>query len=459
MGRIGSWFSPWRGKSSTENAFPTSDQAVKLQQEEEGKEPVRAQGKEQQKEEEEKEQSSIPNPLGPLRNIFPCEEENATQSAHRDGSIARSTEPTEGGPRREEFVESRKNRIGQGREREESNNGTSVSGNPEKNVSHVTDFSSLSEQGVVWDSAHTQPQARRQAQAQTGKRLHVYLEETSVIQCGEDAYAGQEVVQTKVTKSLQVICRAKSSPSLDSPESSSSTSAENKSANVRSTDGTECHSSALVGVSLKSHQASQFEPDKEQTEADSMGRKNTARRKFKKNSQGDGGSSPHEQKPPNAENVPEGSSTSDNSVTSPQGKSPKTHMEESAVNSSSNHNPTSQGSPEQGESKTPCPDTVKQLDNFQDSISVAAAALACVVDGTTNMGDEDSLYKVERKTETPESKRRSMKVSRSEVKLFTKNVPLNPKQSPVGDNQEFKSLLKNTKDEAKDKPETEINTR
>lgn len=457
MGRIGSWFSPWRGKSPqspTENASPTSDQALKSEGGEESEESLRPQTKEQQREKEEEEKEQCSNPLGLTRDIFLCEE-NATQSAHRDGSLYRET--AEGGPRGEEFVESRKKRTGQGKEREESSNGTLVSGNPKKNASHVTQLHSSSEQGVVWDSAHTQPQAQRQAQAQTGRRLHVYLEETSVIQ---DTCAGQEAVRTKVTKNLQVIRGAKSSHIFDSPESSSSTSAENKRTNVRPTDGPESYYCALAGVSLKSHKDAQFEPepDKKQTEADSMGRKNTAKRKFRKNSQGDGGS-PHEKKPPNAETVPEGFPTSDNSLTSPQGKSPKAHTEEASVNPSSKHNPTSQASPELRESKTSCPDTVKQLDNFQDSNSVTAATLACVIDGATDMEDEDSLYKVERKTETPESKRRSIRVSRSEVKLFTKNVPLNPEQSPAGNNQDFKSLLKNTKDEAKDKLKTEIDER
>ncbi len=462
MGRIGSWFSPWRGKgpkSPTENAFSNSDQALKPEGEEESQESVRLQATGQQWEEE-RQQSSIPNPLGLSRDIFHCEEEDATQSARRDGSVGSSTETAGGGPIEEEFVGSRKNRIGQGKEREESSNGTSVSGNSEKNASHLTHPSSSSEQGVVWDSdrAHTQPQAQKQTQAQTGRRLHVYLEETSVIQCGQDSYSGQEVVRTKVTKSLQVLPKAKSSASFNSPQSSSSTSAENKRTNVRPAVGTQSYYSALVGVSLKSHKDSQSEPepDKEQTEIDSMGRKNAARRKIRKNSQGDGGSSPQEKMPPKDQPVPEGFPAPDNSVTCPQGKSPKTHMGESSINSSSKHNPTSQASPEGGESKTSCPDTVKQLDDFQNSNSVTAAThVACVVGGRADMEDDDSLYKVERKTETPESKRRSIKVSRSEVKLFSKNVPLNPEQSSAGDNEDFTLALKKNKDGAKPKTQTD----
>ncbi|KAM8726378.1 uncharacterized protein AB9X84_002820 isoform 2-T2 [Acanthopagrus schlegelii] len=459
LGRIGSWFSPWRGKgpnSPTENASPTNNQAAISQKEEEGEESVRPRAKEQQGEEEKKEQSSNTNPLGLLRDIFPSEEEDATQSARRDGSVVSSTETAEGGPRGEEFVGSRKKRTGQGQEREEtsssSSNGTSAGGNPEKNASHLTHLSS--EQGVVWDSdrAHTQPQAQRQVQARTGKRLHVYLEETSVIKCGSDGRAGQEVVRTEVTKSLKVLTKAKSSPSFDLTKSSSSASAENKRADVRPTVGTQSYYSAAVGVSLKSRKDTQSEPDQEQTEADSMGRKNAARKKFKKHTQGDGANSPQEKMSPSSEPPPEGFPISDNSVTSPQVKSPKSHKGESSINSSSKHTPTSQASPEVKESKTSCPDTVKQLDKFQETNSVGAVTVACVVDGAADMEDDDSLYKVERKTETPESKRRSVKLSRSEVKLFTKNVPL--RQSPAGGNQDFQA-----KDEAKDMPKTEVDAR
>ncbi|TKS75560.1 Beta/gamma crystallin domain-containing protein 1 [Collichthys lucidus] len=453
LGRIGSWFSPWRGKgpsSPTENDSTSIDETLKSEEED----IVR----EQQWEEEEKEQSSNPDPLGFSRDIFPCEEKDATQSAHRDGSVVSSTERPEGGPREEEFVESRKERIGQGKGREESSNGTSESGNPEKNASHLTHHSSFSEQGVVWDSdqAHTPPQAQRETQAQTGKRLHVYLEETSVFQCGKDTRAGQEVVRTKVTKSLKVLPKTKSSQSFDSLESSTS-SAENKRTNARPAVGTDSYYSALVGVSLKSRKHSQLEPVPEQTDADNMGRKNAARKKVRKNSQGDGGNSPQEKIPAaNAEPLPEGYPTSDNSVTSPEGKSPKTQMGESTVNSSSKCNPTSQASSE-GEIKTSC--SAKQWDNYQDSSSVTATTLASVVDGNADMEDDDSLYKVERKTETPESKRRSIKVSRSEVKLFTKNVPLNPKQSPERDARDFKSALKETKGETRDTPKTKTDAR
>lgn len=423
---------------------------MKLGGEEKSEECGRAQTEEHQKEEK-KDPSSSPTLLALSRDVSPSKDENATQSSHRDGSAVCSAETPEGGPRGEEFVETRKRRAGQGDEREESRNGTSVSGNPAKNASHVTHLSSSSKQGVVvWDSAHTQPQAQRQAQAQTGKKLHVYLEETSVVQCGQDTCVGQEVVRTKVTKSLQV--RGPKSPrSADSSEGLSSTSVGNKRTNVTPTNGTErC---AREGVSLKAHKDSQFEPepDKKQTEANSMGRKNAARRKSRKSPQGDAASSPQEKKPPSSEALPEGIPASGGAVTTSKGKSPKADMVESSVNSSSKHNPTSQVSPELKEGETSCLDAVK-LDNLPISDPPSAATAARAIDGVADMEDDDSLYKVERKTETPESKRRSMKVSRSEVKLFTKNVPLNPRQSPAGDDRDSKSALK-------DKPKTETDAK
>ncbi|XP_042359977.1 beta/gamma crystallin domain-containing protein 1-like isoform X2 [Plectropomus leopardus] len=447
LGRIGSWLSPWRGKgpkSPTENALPATDQAPKSEREEESEESVRPWA---QQWEEEKGQSCNPDPLFFSRDNFPCEEGDATQSARRDGSVVSRTETAEGGPKEEEFWEFRKKRVGKGREREESSNGASASGNPEKNASHLTHLSSSSEQGVVWDSDRVQPRAQRRAQAQAGGKLHVYLEETSVIQRGKDTCAGQEVQITK--KNLKVLPKAKLSQSFD-------LNSENRRTNVRPAVGSQSYYSALVGVSLKSRQDSRTEPE-EQTDADSMGRKNAAKRRVRKNSQGDTGNSPQEKMPPNAQPFPEGIPPSDNSVTSPQGKSPKTHRRESSANSSSKHNPSSQASPEGVESKTSC--SAEQLDKFQKSNSVIAAGLACAVDGDADMEDDDSLYQVERKTETPESKRRSLKVSRSEVKLFTKYVPLNPKQSAEGDTQDLQSVRKNNKGEAKEKHETEIDAR
>ncbi|XP_029984299.1 uncharacterized protein LOC115415031 [Sphaeramia orbicularis] len=436
LGRIGSWFSPWRGrspKSPTENA---DDQVDKAEGVEDGKESVKPQA-----EQEDKDQSSNPNPLPLTRDIFPSEQEDATQSAHRD---VNSTEPGEGGPKEEESGEHRKERTGQGKEREENGNGTLLSGNPtpDKNASHLTHRSSSAKQEVPCGS----DQARTQPQAQTSKTLHVYLEETSVIHSNQNTCAGQEVICTKVKTSYQVLPKSPTSPSYESSKRSSS--AEFKRINDRTAAGEKSYYSVLVGVPLKPGKDSQVESErnKGQSEVDDMGRKNTARRKNRKNSQGDGGNSSQENSPSTAHPAQQGFPTSDKSVTSPQGKRP-----ESPVNSSSKHNPTSEASPEGGEAKP--------LATFQDSNSVASATPARVVDVSANMEDDDSFYKVERKTETPESKRRSMKVSQSEVKFFPKNVPLKAEQSPAGVKKENKPVSKNTKDEANDKSKTKIEPR
>ncbi|KAM4521846.1 uncharacterized protein PAE49_001801 isoform 2-T2 [Odontesthes bonariensis] len=454
LGRIGSWLSPWKGtapKAPNENASSTNDCSQKTEGDEECDNSVRTEA-EKQKWLEEK-----PISVNPLRDFLPCQKEDATQSAHRGSSAVSSTEAEGGGPKEEELIECRKLRTGQCDKWEENSNGTSASGNPVKNVSHLTNLSSSSKQGVVWDSdqAHTQPHAQRQAHAQTGNRLHVYLEETSVIQLGQDSCAKQEVVCTTVKKSLKVLPKAKSSTSYDSPNNP--TSAEK---NVRTTVGAQSHYSAVVGVSLKLHKDSQFEsePDKEQTEAENMGRKNAARRKVKKNSQGDGGNSPLEKKPANAQPTA-GFPSSGDSVASPQGKCPDTHKKEASAGSSLKHNPTLKTSPEGGESKIACSDMAKQLDNLQNSASVTDATQTYEVDGSADMEDDDSLYKVKRKTETPESKRRSIKVSQSEVKFFSKHVPLNPKKTQVGDHQDFTATLQNTNDETKEKPKTETDAR
>lgn len=425
--------------SPTENTSATGEQALKSEAEEEHEESVRPQAKEQQREEEQSFSPSLP-PL--YRDIFPCEEENVRHSA-----IVSSTEAAGTGASGEEFLESRKKRIGLGKENEENSNGTSESGNPKKNASNVRDFSS--EPAEI--SAHAQRLSLPQTQTQTGKKIHVYLEDTSVIQCGPDGYAGKEVVRTKVPKSLQIAGGAKSSQGFDSPHTSTATGAQSKRANARPSDGSE---GVIVGGSVKSHKEAQLDPHKGQT--DRMGRRNAARRKSRKNSQGDGGNSPHEKKSPGAENVPEGF-PSDNSGTSLQGKTQETHTADSSLSSSSKNYPTPQTSPEIGEGNTSCSDRVEKQENILDSSSVTADAPASVIDGAADMEDDDSLYKVERKTETPESKRRSIKVSQSEVKLFTKTLRLNPKQNPAKDNQDLKSSLK--KDEAIHKPKPEIQAR
>ncbi|XP_029965726.1 uncharacterized protein LOC115401593 [Salarias fasciatus] len=419
LGRIGSWFSPWRGtgpKTSSENAFSTSES----EGEEDGEEYVNAQTGEQQWEDE----NPRPKPL--FRDIFPREEEDATQSAHRDGSVVSSAETEPGGPEKEELAVCREQRKGQGERREEKRSGASTTGIPEENATHLTHLSAPGKQGVVrnFDQARTQSQARRRAQAQTGKRLHVYLEETSVIHCGQDQNAEQEVFRTTFTKSLHVLPKLKSSSGVDSEEART---------NVRPAVEPQCHHSAPEGASLKANKDSQSESgsDKDQTDTTSMGRKNASRRRARKNSQGDGGNGPQEKSLPSTQPAAESTTP----LTGSEGKGSDAHVCVESADSSPKLSSTSQASPGGGKSQTSCPDAVKELDNFQESNSEPAASQACAVDSLAEM-DEDSFYKVERKTETPESKRRSMKVSRSEVKIFPKHVPFKPKPASGGNLQD-----------------------
>lgn len=437
LGRIGSWLSPWRAKSPTspsETSSPTSEQGPNLELGDGSGGAVRSQGKEQKREEEQREPSSNPDPPDLPRVVFAREGEDATQSA-----AVLST--AKAGPRREESVQSRKKGLGQDKETEERGSSASVSGNLGKNAGHVTRLS----------PAHIQPQALSETQAQAGRRLHVFLEETSVVRCGEDRLAGQAVVRTKIPQSLKVTGGTKASPRSDPQEVSVTKRGQSKRTNARPTAGADW---AVVGGSLKPHKDSQSELRRVQTEADGMGRRNAARRKVRKNSAGDRGNSPHENKSKSVENVPEGTPSGDSGTTP---RLETTKAEDSSASSSPQHNPSSQISPEPGEGDASCPDTAKKHDGLKEAKSSAGISAPQVIDGSGDMEDEDSLNKVERRTETPESKRRSMKISRTEVKLFTKNVALNPVQSPAGDNQDIRPLLK--KNETKEEPRSESNTR
>ncbi|XP_077949275.1 uncharacterized protein LOC120807944 isoform X2 [Gasterosteus aculeatus] len=456
LGRIGSWLSPWRGKaptSPTENASASSGQALKSEEEKESEESVRLCGTgTRESEQEEEGRLSNRNPLRPSGDIFPCEEVDATRSAHRDGSVASSAEKAD--PKKEELVECRTKRVVQGKQREESGSGTLAGGTDARQVTHQ---SSSAEQGVAraFDLAPGRPHAQRQAQA--GRRLHVYLEETSVTHCDQNTCAGQDIVQV-TKKNLNVLAKANSSPSLDL--SKSSARAEDKRTNVRPVVGGQSYYSALVGVSLKAHKELQSEPEAEgPTEACSMGRKNAARRKVRKNSQGEEGNSSQGKMSPGVQHVPEGISTTGDPVTSPKARSPKSDVGESSVSSSPKPDAPSQASPEGAENESPCPDKAELSDNLQDSNSVIAATPPRAVDGPADMEGDGSVYKVERRTETPESKRRSLKVSRSEVKFFTKYVPLDPKKHSAGESEEFEAALKKHKDEAKDYQKTERDAR
>ncbi|XP_034018203.1 uncharacterized protein LOC117503135 isoform X2 [Thalassophryne amazonica] len=407
LGRIGSWFSPWRTKvapKTPENASPSCDQSLGSAGEKQSEESVRAQAREEA-------QSSGSDQLGLSRDI--CEEGDATQSAHRGGLTVGSSEPGCGGPKEEEFAKNKRKRTGQDEEKEEGSNGTPGSRNSAliETASCLTHLTSSSVQGVALHSD----------QALAGRRLHVYLEETSVIHSNQDAGAQQQVVRTEVKKELQV--RSKSKSSIGSEDD-----------NTNAEPAVDTESSPTTPKDL-------LEP-----EADDMGRKNPTRRRPRKNSQGDGESSSQDSTLSKA--PPEGLPASDKSRTAHQGEC----SGESSISSASTNNPASEASPEGGQDSSTSPDGVKDLDNI-------TASLTHAVDGGESMDDNDSLYRVERKTETPESKRRSIKVSRSEVKLFTKNVPLRADHNLAGDKKGFGSVLKNTKDEVEGKPKPDSDTR
>ncbi|XP_061668765.1 beta/gamma crystallin domain-containing protein 1-like [Syngnathoides biaculeatus] len=443
LGRIGSWLSPWKGRSSkspSESSSPTCDQAVRS----DGEHCAGSTQAERRKpKREEKEQSSYPNKLGPSRDIFRFEEVDAAQSAHREGSVV-SNQKTP--PKEEEFLLSKKNRAGE------------ASGNSDRSDSHLTDLSTTasSEQGVVWKSdwGNTQPLAQKPAQAQAGRRLHVYLEETSVTHCGQDTLTGQEVIRTTIEKKLPVLSKVKSpkSPSFESSQNSSSRTNKNTSENSNSVVVTE------EGVSQKLHKDWQLalEQDKAQTEGGNMGRKNTAKKKTAKNSQRDEACTPKEKMLPNVQPGQEGFPSAEMSTTRPRGESPLSHGEEQHSDSSSKNGLTSLASPGGGENKTSCP---KYADEFLGSRSVTETHRTSAVDGSAGMEDDDSFYKVERRTETPESKRRSIKVSRSEVKLFPKNVPLNAEKSIAEVDLEFTLAPDHNKNEAKGDPKTQTDGR
>ncbi|XP_027896571.1 uncharacterized protein LOC114158874 isoform X1 [Xiphophorus couchianus] len=455
LGRIGSWLSPWRGNSPKcldGNDFSASGFTQRRDGDRESEDSVKIRAEERQW--QERDISS----LGLFKEVFPCEERDATQSAHRDNSVVCSTETGEGGAKEGELGERWKQRTGQGKETEENSSAPSASGNPERNVSHLTHPSSSSKRGVAWDfdQAHTQPHALRKTQAQTGRKLHVYLEETSVIQCGQNICEGEEVVCKTVKKSLQILRKPKSSQSFDLAASSSPANAEK---NVRPAAGEQSYYSVLGGVSLKTHKDSWLKTEAEQTEADDMGRKNSGKRRVRKNSQGDGIKSPTAKSPtgknPRNTQSADGLPPAGNSADSLQGKSPSTQLKEASTDSSSKPAPSLQVSPEGGESKFSSTDMVKQLDQFQNSISDSAASQTGEVEVGADMDEDESLYKVERKTETPESKRRSIKVSKSEVKLFSKNIPLKPKQSTTANQRDFSNTLKEISEEEKPKTETD----
>lgn len=404
--------SPWRGKGprdSSESVSPSDEPDVKLAGEEERSDECGSAATEERQKEVEEEESS----LGPSRSLLGrgslSQEEDATQSRHRLSGAVCSTESREGGSKGEECVGTRKRRTGQGREREEKRKSILESGNPEKNASHVTPQSStFPKQGVLWDASP--PPVQRRTESERGKKIQVYLEE-SVIKCGKGANSEQEVVRTKVEQSLP-IRRPKVPASVESGGGTAR--------GATPTNGTESFHCAREALPLRQNTDTQLKPEsqRKEGESDSMGRKNAARRKPRKSPQREAGGN---------SSTPEKGSLS---ASSAEGKGPKAEVGNSS-SSLPGHTPPL--SPQLKQGKTSCPDAVK-LDKLPTADAAGGATAAQGRDGAADMDDDESLYKVERKTETPESKRRSMKTSRTEIKLFPKHVHLNPKKSDLDSN-------------------------
>ncbi|XP_046905591.1 beta/gamma crystallin domain-containing protein 1-like isoform X3 [Hypomesus transpacificus] len=453
LGRIGSWFSPWRGRSPwspTGDASPTSEQAPRPEGEEG---PLRGSREKEQQEEEEQEggQDSQANKPCLSKDLFSCEEEDARPSAHRARPLSVwgiGSEPG-GGPVEEGHAE-------QPQEKEEGKKQASESRNPalDWNASQLTHFSSSAEEGVVGDSDQEQTQAHTQTQAQTSRKLHVYLEETSVSQSSEDS--GQEVVHT-VKKSIQVVSRANR---IDSCGNTDTVASERKRTHLNPAIGDKGHYSALVGVSLKSPIETQPSPELSgrETNKDTMGRKNSGRRRSRKTSLEDGTS--QENLPSKTQPSNTGSSSSDrNSGTSSRPVEAETHLGEQEADSSPTKNKASLTSPE-GASDRSTFSTVGVENNLQDTDSPVLATLVSIADTMEDIEEVgDSLYRVERLTETPESKRRSMKVSHSE-KLFSKKVTVNSELSTEVNNHVEQDFSRGTtEDTTKGKRKPEINKR
>ncbi|XP_052327252.1 beta/gamma crystallin domain-containing protein 1-like isoform X2 [Oncorhynchus keta] len=449
LGRIGSWFSPWkergspRSPSDDASQSPTEDQSPRPQGEGAQEEPVRGE-EEQQKEG----QNSQPAQRHLSRVFEEWNTADARASTHRDSPLSAASSQSEwgegGGPREEEWWI-----ASQGEETEEEGGRSSgASGNPapKRNASNLTRVhSSALEEGVAWEDFDRQEhtQALPRAQVQAGKRLHVYLEETSLSlsQNGTNTHTKQEVphaiITTRVKKRLQVVSRAKSSKSVDLSSENTNTkerTEERKRICLKAAIGIKGHSSysALVGVSLKSptetQTSSQTIPElsgeeESDRDTDTMGRKNSGKRRSRKNSSGDGGgASSQENTPTKTQPGPENSPTSSEYNTPKPGDStPSSSKDEHAS----------------------VPQKIcrgKEREEAQEDLDAPVhATLVAVVDGEGDMDidmvDDTSPCRVERRTESAESKRRSVKVSHSEVKFFAKKVMVNSEQplSPEGD--------------------------
>ncbi|XP_038818852.1 cell wall integrity and stress response component 4-like isoform X2 [Salvelinus namaycush] len=272
----------------------------------------------------------------------------------------------------------------------------------------------------------THTQAQPQAQVQAGKRLHVYLEETRVSQSGTYTHTKQEVLLTTNTRVKKSISRAKSSESADLSAKNTSTEERTEQRKVRTclkaAIGVKCHSnySALLGVSLKLHTktlraiadtASDTDTVTDR-DTDTMGRKNSARRRSRKSSFEDGGgASSRENTPTKTQPAPEISSTSsDNNTPTPGDSTPSSSKDKHAsvisTATGKQGSTTSSGVPTETHPR-------KGVEEAQEALDAPVYAILAAEEGDmdVHMLNNTSPCQLERRTESAESKRRSMKIT------------------------------------------------
>ena len=405
--------------------------------------------------------SSDPERSRLSRDLSSSEKEDATRSARRDGPfLSNDWEPAERGPKEEEFVDAREfleGRIGQGWEREGGGHrGTPLTGSPtlENKASHLTPLSRARVQGAVGKLDALHSQAQWKAHNHTGKKLHVYLEEeTSVINSGKNSSTEQEVVRIRLEKSFDVLAKTKSLDALNSPQRSGPEQRE-----IRNRFCLSAPVDLEFTAPPDTHRASP-EPGSEETESNRMGRKNTSRRKSRKLSQGDVEGNSPESTPSKAQDVSGSPSASGGTLlTKALAPGVETHLGEAAGNSAS-----SQSLSEGGKNKTSPTSIHREIplsDQPKGHLGAESSHSGTIVDAVDGEVDMDENFKLERKTETAEAKRRSIKVSKSEVKIFSKNVLVNadsqsgPRSGNVSEN--FHSGLPKPQDAVTDNSKTEV---
>ncbi|CAL8392259.1 unnamed protein product [Arctogadus glacialis] len=471
LGRIGSWFSPWKSqiprdleienatKASEQGPVPDTDAA---QGGAARAEPVREPaGGGWQRKEGTGARSSDPERSRLSRDLSSSTKEDAARSARRDGPFwSTDWEPAEPGPKEEEFVDAREfleGRRGQGWEREGGGHrGTPLTGDPtlEHKASPLTPRSRARVLGAVGKLDAVHNPAQRNALNHSGKKLHVYLEEeTSVINSGNNSCTGQEVVRVRLEKSFDVLAKTKSLDTLSSPRSSGPERRE-----IRNRFCLSAPVDLELTAPSDTHRESP-ETESEETESDRMGRKNTSRRKSRKLSQGDVEGNSQENTPSKACQALSGSPSASGGTLLTQAPGVETHLGRAAGNSAS-----SQSLSEGGKNKTSPTAIHREIPlGKQPKGHLGADTKSCtgtIVAAVDGEEDMDEKFKLERKTETAESKRKSIKVSRSEVKIFSKNVLVNadsqsgPRSGNVSEN--FHSGLSKPQDAVKDNSETEV---